>query len=1334
MDLERRNDDEVITPGDNIARTKFELEIENHVLNSTVKLSDGTEGRVFSRIPRNKDLLFGYSCHICGVVCLHGERMLQIHMAGRKHQARLNVTVFDAEQYRAALVAKPLVKGTASGSSVSGDNSASGDAIDQGGNEDDSSKPVARVQGILDAYRNGPLVGLEYMVELTEGSSTDNPVYSCTLCNINDSNEGDITTHLISLQHRLKYLQKHYPTVRNVLAPYRHSKTENGAQVFSRVVQTVCEAIEDHHGRLTPQVYERSDFERNQVKYIQEITFGTHFDERTGKKFVEVLDHKVLEDLANAEDRSEQTHDKGQAHGPGAPKRYRNRNERGSLDSISSISSANSVMSISSSGDNDGPERGRLRKRSPLNGGRSGVPVDDRYVISGNRVDYRRGEGGGIERSSRKTQILPTPRELSLQSAAIAHERYKWEKYRCSVELAVGQLTKQLKEYEKNPEKHPLYSEEWKKFWNRRYKELQAEKKDPQKHNFKPEWIEFWTKRMKELHDEEVERKKVEIRTKMQLPADGEERTDELREQYAVRVPPGNSKRSRSNDPKPDAPLTTVLIDVNSDEEVDDYKGGQPMSSRAKPRSGGRGEEKRWERTRRESNSRSRRSRSPISDDAMDGFSRGSSSRRYAPPPMDRDRSSGSVADSRPPERVDYDAWAKNYYGPNKKVFVRTEFDTENVPLNFIAVCRLLTAFEEYLGSLGPKVIDLMAKALALEKVKANSADDLLLNEDNCMFLETVKEKLKGHMMAETIDPPKIAPIKKAVCNIARLLHEASKREPVSKPVEEEVSRDSLAFSDGNVPAPVAPSTPSAVGLDKIAIAEQLAKALVAQGKVDFTTEELEQLINVYIAMEKMSRERNSTITTKAYLAALPSVAAVAATAVPVSVPVATPVTHLPAELKEMPKSGSLDRARMDVPVPRRTEINDFRGVAGLGAGTKARETAPPAAMASSSTGGLENLSDSDLQTLLQSFKELSNEEQMHLISYLRKLERTEPDRVERLRRYVDFDGLNGQNSRDYDQDPSEDDERHSYRDQDDDDGFETFRGASSMGTNVARNQQQMTSAIIKHQPNFNNQHQQQPQQQKQQQQQQKQVQQQQQQQQQHSQQNPQQHKQQQPKQHQQAPQMGANRQKELQQPKGNKLLVDSEDEDDYSYDDILRAASKNVSNVAHPQSKSSLDVHDTSSNQSHSRGTANDPASGSASVSLSDTQNLIANLMESLQKSVSDANSSNANAGGSKSAGGGGGMDYANPITTIGSLAGSSNQVYPGQMAQMQPRPQGPQGLSMQSMGPYGGPQGPPQGVPMGGQSFGQQFMYPGGQMFGGNNPQQQAQQYGGYGNFGYY
>lgn len=45
---------------------------------------------------------------------------------------------------------------------------------------------------------------------------------------------------------------------------------------------------------------------------------------------------------------------------------------------------------------------------------------------------------------------------------------------RCMLELVLPTLEKTQKDYEKNPEKHPLYPEEWKKFWNRRYKELQS--------------------------------------------------------------------------------------------------------------------------------------------------------------------------------------------------------------------------------------------------------------------------------------------------------------------------------------------------------------------------------------------------------------------------------------------------------------------------------------------------------------------------------------------------------------------------------------------------------------------------------------------------------------------------------------------------------------------------------------------------------------------------------------------------------------------------------------------------------------------------------------------
>lgn len=55
------------------------------------------------------------------------------------------------------------------------------------------------------------------------------------------------------------------------------------------------------------------------------------------------------------------------------------------------------------------------------------------------------------------------------------------------------------------------------------------------------------------------------------------------------------------------------------------------------------------------------------------------------------------------------------------------------------------------------------------------------------------------------------------------------------------------------------------------------------------------------------------------------------------------------------------------------------------------------------SSNSMEGLSDSDLQTLLQNFKDLSTEEQHGLITYLKKLEAKEPERVERLRKFVNL-------------------------------------------------------------------------------------------------------------------------------------------------------------------------------------------------------------------------------------------------------------------------------------------------------------------------------------------
>ena len=41
-------------------------------------------------------------------------------------------------------------------------------------------------------------------------------------------------------------------------------------------------------------------------------------------------------------------------------------------------------------------------------------------------------------------------------------------------------------------------------FWEKRYKELQAEGKDADNHDYKEEWIPYWEKRVSEIFDDEV--------------------------------------------------------------------------------------------------------------------------------------------------------------------------------------------------------------------------------------------------------------------------------------------------------------------------------------------------------------------------------------------------------------------------------------------------------------------------------------------------------------------------------------------------------------------------------------------------------------------------------------------------------------------------------------------------------------------------------------------------------------------------------------------------------------------------------------------------------------
>ena len=71
--------------------------------------------------------------------------------------------------------------------------------------------------------------------------------------------------------------------------------------------------------------------------------------------------------------------------------------------------------------------------------------------------------------------------------------------------------------YQREPEKHPLYNEEYNKLWRNRSQKLQLKGKDPATHNFQPEWTCFWNRLMKKIENDKFEAKKIELMRKYKL-------------------------------------------------------------------------------------------------------------------------------------------------------------------------------------------------------------------------------------------------------------------------------------------------------------------------------------------------------------------------------------------------------------------------------------------------------------------------------------------------------------------------------------------------------------------------------------------------------------------------------------------------------------------------------------------------------------------------------------------------------------------------------------------------------------------------------------------------
>lgn len=116
----------------------------------------------------------------------------------------------------------------------------------------------------------------------------------------------------------------------------------------------------------------------------------------------------------------------------------------------------------------------------------------------------------------------------------------------------------------------------------------------------------------------------------------------------------------------------------------------------------------------------------------------------------------------------------KEYKKPSEKIHF------EN-PLNVITVLRQLSVLEFQLGSYASHTISLLASGITMERVKPKSSLDLLTKE-NILFLELVKEKLKGQLLAGIVSKSMVKATLFAIKNVEQLLQVVPKLKPVAPP------------------------------------------------------------------------------------------------------------------------------------------------------------------------------------------------------------------------------------------------------------------------------------------------------------------------------------------------------------------------------------------------------------------------------------------------------------------------------------------------------------------------------------------------------------------------
>lgn len=193
-------------------------------------------------------------CEICQLQAV-GKYNLDTHRGGKKHRANI-----EKYEMSSADVAPP-----GEGSLV-------------------PHEPI--IFKLFDKFKDAPLIGLEYLVEIIHGPNVD-PTYE-NLLTKTTLNAKDVISDVVSARHRLKYLEKFYPTARAKFAQVPNMDVWERA-TFD-FLESVAMRIEEKHGRLSVTVVTKADYDQNKQFILNRIEEGPHFRQSHEQDFANLPD------------------------------------------------------------------------------------------------------------------------------------------------------------------------------------------------------------------------------------------------------------------------------------------------------------------------------------------------------------------------------------------------------------------------------------------------------------------------------------------------------------------------------------------------------------------------------------------------------------------------------------------------------------------------------------------------------------------------------------------------------------------------------------------------------------------------------------------------------------------------------------------------------------------------------------------------------------------------------------------------------------------------------------------------------------------------------------